>query len=84
MGRRVLRRHILGYSVCLCPIKGKPDLNELSSACLVVCLFVCLPQIFIRKLASVMSTRTMGIVCLFSLIARRFLEWEFHSDRAIS
>ena len=30
MGRRVLRRHIWGYSVCLCPIKGTPGLNELS------------------------------------------------------
>ena len=29
MGRRVLRHHIWGYSVCLCPTKGKPDLNEL-------------------------------------------------------
>ena len=29
MGRRVLRRHILGYPVCLCPIKGTPGLNEL-------------------------------------------------------
>ena len=29
MGRRVLRRHIWGYSVCLCPIKGTPGLNEL-------------------------------------------------------
>ena len=24
------RRHIWGYSVCLCPIKGTPCLNELS------------------------------------------------------
>ena len=29
MGRRVLLRHIWGYSVCLCPIKGTPGLNEL-------------------------------------------------------
>ena len=29
MGCRVLRRHIWGYSVCLCPIKGTPGLNEL-------------------------------------------------------
>ena len=29
MGRRVLRRHIWDYSVCLCPIKGTPGLNEL-------------------------------------------------------
>ena len=29
MGRRVLRRHIWGYVVCLCPIKGTPGLNEL-------------------------------------------------------
>ena len=29
MGRRVLRRHIWGYSVCLCPIKRTPGLNEL-------------------------------------------------------
>ena len=29
MGRRVLRRHTWGYSVCLCPIKGTPGLNEL-------------------------------------------------------
>ena len=27
MGRRVLRRHIWGYSVCLCPIKGMPGLK---------------------------------------------------------
>ena len=26
MMRRVLRRHIWGYSVCLCPIKRTPDL----------------------------------------------------------
>ena len=32
MGRRVLRRHIWGYSVCLCPIKGTPGLNELNQA----------------------------------------------------
>ena len=31
MGRRVLRRHIWGYSVCLCPIKRTPVLNELST-----------------------------------------------------
>ena len=29
MGRHVLQRHIWGYSVCLCPIKGTPGLNEL-------------------------------------------------------
>ena len=29
MGRHVLRRPILGYSVCLCPAKGTPGLNEL-------------------------------------------------------
>ena len=29
MGRRVLRRHIWSYAVCLCPIKGTPGLNEL-------------------------------------------------------
>ena len=29
MGRRILRRHIWGYSGCLCPIKGTPGLNEL-------------------------------------------------------
>ena len=33
MGRRVLRRHIWGYSVCLCPIKGAPGLNELMHVC---------------------------------------------------
>ena len=32
MGRRVLRRHIWGYSVCLCSIKGTPGLNELSAS----------------------------------------------------
>ena len=31
MGRRVLLRHIWGYSVCLCSIKGTPGLNELSN-----------------------------------------------------
>ena len=31
MGRRVLRRHIWGYAVCLCPIKGTPGLNELNN-----------------------------------------------------
>ena len=31
MGRRVLGRHIWGYSVCLCPIKGTPGLYELKS-----------------------------------------------------
>ena len=30
MGRRDLRRHIWVYSVCICPIKGTPGLNELS------------------------------------------------------
>ena len=30
MGRRVLRRHIWGYSVCLCPIKRTSGLNELN------------------------------------------------------
>ena len=29
MGRRVLRRHAWGYSICLCPIKGTTGLNEL-------------------------------------------------------
>ena len=29
MGRRVLRRLIWDYSVCLCPMKGTPGLNEL-------------------------------------------------------
>ena len=29
MGRRVLRHHIWGYSVCLCPIKRMPDLYGL-------------------------------------------------------
>ena len=29
MRRSVLRRHIWGYSVCLCSIKGAPGLNEL-------------------------------------------------------
>ena len=29
MAPDVLRRHIRGYSVCLCPIKGTPGLNEL-------------------------------------------------------
>ena len=28
----VLRRHIWGYSVCPCPLKGTPGLNELSTA----------------------------------------------------
>ena len=27
----VLRRHIWGYAVCLCPIKRTPGLNELST-----------------------------------------------------
>ena len=31
MGRRVLRLHIWGYSVCLCPINGMPGLNELKT-----------------------------------------------------
>ena len=31
MGRRVLRRHIWGYSVCLCPTKGTPGFNELNT-----------------------------------------------------
>ena len=29
MGRRVLRRHIWGYYVCLCPIKRTPGVYEL-------------------------------------------------------
>ena len=32
MGRRILRRHIWGYVVCLCPIKGTPGLKELIEA----------------------------------------------------
>ena len=31
MGRCVLRRHVWGYYVCLCPIKRTPGLNELIS-----------------------------------------------------
>ena len=31
MGRRVLRRHIWGYSVCLCPIKGTSGLYGLKA-----------------------------------------------------
>ena len=31
MGRHVLRRHIWGYTVCLCPTKGMPGLNELNA-----------------------------------------------------
>lgn len=31
MGRHVLRRHILGYSVCLCPIKRMAGLYGLKS-----------------------------------------------------
>ena len=27
---RVLRRHIWGYTVCLCPTKGTPGLSELN------------------------------------------------------
>ena len=34
MGRRVLRRHTWGYSVCLCSIKGTPGVNELN--CIVI------------------------------------------------
>ena len=30
MGRRVLRRHTWGYSVCLCPIKRTPGLYGLT------------------------------------------------------
>ena len=30
MGRRILRRHIWGYSVCQCPTKGTPGLNKLN------------------------------------------------------
>ena len=30
MGRRILRRHIWDYAVCLCPIKGTPGLYELT------------------------------------------------------
>ena len=29
MGCQILRRHIWGYAVCLCPIKRMPGLNEL-------------------------------------------------------
>ena len=31
MGRRVLRRYIWGYSVCLCPIKRTPGLYGLAA-----------------------------------------------------
>ena len=34
MELRVLRRHILGYSVCLCPIKRSPGLYGLSVTCI--------------------------------------------------
>ena len=37
MGRRVLRRHIWGYTVCLCPIKRTPGLNELKSTFYIIC-----------------------------------------------
>ena len=30
--RRVLRRHIWGYAVCLCPTERTPGLNELSES----------------------------------------------------
>ena len=42
MGRRLLRRHIWGYSVCLCPIKGTPGLNELKRP-FCVHLFIFIP-----------------------------------------
>ena len=32
MGRRILRRHIWGFAVCLCPTKRMPGLNELNFA----------------------------------------------------
>ena len=35
MGRRVLRRHIMGYTVCLCPTKGTPGLNELNQTVII-------------------------------------------------
>ena len=31
MGRHILRRHIRGYSDCICPIKRTPNLYELMS-----------------------------------------------------
>ena len=40
MGRRVLRRHIWGYTVCLCPIKGTSGLNELSNQLCFLCFIV--------------------------------------------
>ena len=42
--RRRTRRHIWGYSVCLCPIKGTPGLNELISVGDIVKL-----KLYVRK-----------------------------------
>ena len=38
MGRRVMRRHIWGYTVCLCLIKRTPGLNELKKKKFNLCI----------------------------------------------
>ena len=44
MGRRVLRRHIWGYSVCLCPLKSSPGLYGLLEPRHEKILFCLLPR----------------------------------------
>ena len=48
-GSRVLRRHIWGYAVCLCPTKGTPGLNELMNLNYVSCI-IRKPSVFICKI----------------------------------
>ena len=55
------RRHIWGYSVCLCPIKGTQGLNELKAGNKVVSFFfICqqveIEQIDIKRLNPYIST----------------------------
>ena len=60
MGRRILRRHIWGYSVCLCLMKGTPGLNEL---------------IMFRIISVAYSAlATMDSFCHLSLLALRNLK----------
>ena len=52
MGRRVLRRHFWGYSVCLCPIKRTPGLYGLSAFGLFVRLIALLLCVHDKQLRS--------------------------------
>ena len=64
---RVLRRHILGYSVCLCPIKRTPGFHELkTAACLAGC---CNNECFSRKFLTEMDLDINSLEFLTIVVA---------------